>query len=300
MPRRSFNYQPIIVIGAARSGAVTLRDMLMRIDGIGGWEKDINPVWRHHNASTPHDEFTKAQATDKACRYIQDTFKKQAARCDSRLFIDSTAANSLRVEFVDTVLPNAKYIFVIRDGRDTVNSTLEQWNANALSSTLSENLSSIPWSDLPGYALRSIGDRLQRMISTAPRPSLWEPRLQEIDQLLASHPFDEVCAMQWQRSVQKADEALQEIDGDRVHVLRYEDLTDEPEVSLSGVFRFLEFDVDTHTRNEIAGGIARHTRGDWQQQMADEQRKRIETIIAPTLEDFGYAVSQPVIQSRAA
>ena len=43
--------QPVVIIGAARSGTNMLRDVLVKLPGVGTWPCDeINYIWRHGNA----------------------------------------------------------------------------------------------------------------------------------------------------------------------------------------------------------------------------------------------------------
>ena len=45
-----FDFIPLIIIGAGRSGTNILRDSLCKVDGVVTWNCDeINPLWRHGN-----------------------------------------------------------------------------------------------------------------------------------------------------------------------------------------------------------------------------------------------------------
>ena len=72
-------YQPVIIIGAARSGTNMLRDVLTSLPGVGTWPCDeINYIWRHRNARNPLDEFQPEQATDPVRRFIRGEFDRIA------------------------------------------------------------------------------------------------------------------------------------------------------------------------------------------------------------------------------
>ncbi len=45
------------------------------------------------------------------------------------MVVEKTCATSLRVEFVRAVLPDAKYVFITRDGLDAAASAMERWHA---------------------------------------------------------------------------------------------------------------------------------------------------------------------------
>ena len=102
------NFKPIVIIGAPRSGTNMLRDVLCNIPDFSSWPCDeINYIWRHGNARYPSDEIPKEKATSSVKDYIQNCFEEIRKRTGSNFIIEKTCANSLRVPFVDAVLPNA-------------------------------------------------------------------------------------------------------------------------------------------------------------------------------------------------
>ncbi len=52
-----------------------------------------------------------------------------ARRDDADVVVEKTCANSLRVPFVDRVVPEARYVFIRRDGLDAVGSAMARWKA---------------------------------------------------------------------------------------------------------------------------------------------------------------------------
>src|SRR5437667_64703 len=111
-------YTPIILVGAGRSGTNMLRDVLVRVRGFGTWPCDeINYIWRHYNVRYPTDEFPAELATTPVKKYIRSAFLRMARRDNLAYVVEKTCANSLRIRFVDQVLPEARYVFIVRDGR---------------------------------------------------------------------------------------------------------------------------------------------------------------------------------------
>ena len=73
------NYQPLIIIGAPRSGTNMLRDLLTELPGVGTWPCDeINYIWRHGNVQYPSDEFIPHMATPRIRKYIRKQFDRSA------------------------------------------------------------------------------------------------------------------------------------------------------------------------------------------------------------------------------
>ena len=113
----------VIIIGAPRSGTNMLRDVLTSLEGIETWPCDeINYIWRHGNVGYPSDEIPAEMATRKVQSYIRKKFDSIADKTHAEIIVEKTCANSLRVPFVDRLLPDAKYIFIYRDGVDATGS----------------------------------------------------------------------------------------------------------------------------------------------------------------------------------
>ena len=121
--------RPIVIIGAGRSGTNMLRDVLTRFAGVVTWPCDeINYIWRHGNRAHPDDEFVPTMATPGVRRFVRGRFAAMASAAPvvdrgtpseaSRFLVEKTCANSLRVSFVDAIVPEALYLYLVRDGRD--------------------------------------------------------------------------------------------------------------------------------------------------------------------------------------
>ena len=149
------NYSSVIIVGAPRSGTNMLRDMLIELSGAGTWPCDeINYIWRHGNVKYPSDEFTPEMATTKVQEYIQRQFQKISEVADLGIVIEKTCANSLRVGFVNKAIPDAKYIFIVRDGMDAVGSAIKRWKASLDIPYILQKARYVPPTDLPYYASR--------------------------------------------------------------------------------------------------------------------------------------------------
>ena len=124
------SYQPVVIIGAPRSGTNMLRDILCKFDGVSTWPCDeINYIWRHGNLTYPSDELPYTLASSSVKKYIRKQFDWVAKNYDASIVIEKTCANSLRIPFVDKVIPEAKYIYIVRNGIDVTGSAKLRWTA---------------------------------------------------------------------------------------------------------------------------------------------------------------------------
>ncbi len=256
MSGENLKFTPVVIIGAGRSGTNVLRDMLTRMPGFATWNCDeINPIWRHGNLSWPDDEIPVQAATPRVRRYIRGAFQRiWSQEGQPRFVVEKTCANSLRVPFVDTVLPEAKYLYIVRSGIDVVASARKRWQGDLEIPGLpyfAAKARYTPLSDLPIYAWSFIRSRLGLMLGKNKRLSVWGPRFAGMSEMGES-PLEEICARQWSACINSADEAFARIASERVMTLRYEDLTANPTAVLTEILGFLEAETDAATISKSA------------------------------------------------
>jgi len=273
-------YQPVIIIGAARSGTNMLRDVLTSLPGAGTWPCDeINYIWRHRNARNPLDEFQSHQATGPVRRFIRGEFDRIAGRGGLDVVVEKTCANSLRVGFVDRVVPDARYLFLGRDGVDVVASAMTCWTNPIDLGYIFRKARFVPWRDVPYYGARYLANRLYHLVSGKKRLAAWGPRFEGMQRALVERSLAEVCALQWARSVQLASEALAGIDADRVLCLQYEQFVDAPQKYTQRIVDFLEIDVDPTAIASSVAGVSRRSVGKGRRQLDDETIASIMPIL---------------------
>ncbi|MEM9820470.1 MAG: sulfotransferase, partial [Bacteroidota bacterium] len=152
-------YQPIILIGPARSGTKIMRDTIATHPSIAKVGFDINFIWKRFNEGMSHDALEAEQATDKVQRYIRKYFAKQAE--GKPFVIEKTVSNTLRIPFVLRAFPDAKFIFLYRDGRDAVESVVRQWGVAPDNSYLVKKFLSVPFFDVLPYVIKYAIDLLR-------------------------------------------------------------------------------------------------------------------------------------------
>jgi hypothetical protein len=296
-------FQPIIIIGAGRSGTNMLRDALTQLPGFGTWPCDeINYIWRHGNTRFPTDEFDPQQATPAVKAYIQRTFARFAKNNKLSYVVEKTCANSLRVGFVDAILPNAKYLFIVRDGRDVVASALKRWSAPIELHYILKKARFIPPGDIPYYGTRYLGNRVYRLLSREKRLAFWGPRFEGMQELLQAHSLPEVCAHQWRRCVERSASNFRTIPAQRVYQLRYEDLVREPDAEFQKILSFLEVKGGKEGKNQfgqLGKAISATSVGKWQTDLSATTLATITPIMQPLLAAYGYdsASVSPVTSS---
>jgi hypothetical protein len=284
------SYRPVVIIGAARSGTNLLRDTLTKVPGVGTWPCDeINYIWRHGNAAHPDDELGPEHATPAVRHYIRRRFGRLARRRSLTHVVEKTCANSLRLAFVDRVLPEALFVFLIRDGRDVVASAMRRWRAPLNLPYVLRKARFVPLSDLAYYGSRYVGNRVYRLgASRDGRLAFWGPRFAGIEVAVRSEDLSVVCARQWGQSVQLAEAAFEDIDSARVYRLRYEELVASPAGQVERLCRFLGVQACPEHLSSLVEGISASRVGFWRQDLEPSDLGKIQQEIGDLLACYGY------------
>jgi len=278
-----------IVIGAPRSGTNMIRNVLTNLYGVATWPCDeINYIWKHGNLLHKSDEFEECLATQSVRRYIRRQFLWVARKYSARVIVEKTCANSLRVPFVNAVLPDAKYLFIYRNGLDVVSSAMERWNAAMDWKYLARKARFVPYSDVPYYASRYLWNRIYRISTGKKRLAFWGPQLENMDELLSKYPLDEVCALQWQRCVELSSSAFSAMPQERWHRIAYESFVRDPQVELDRILQFLGIESSPARNAEAIRGVRGDSVGKGRAGLSADSVRRITARIGSTLNSLGY------------
>jgi hypothetical protein len=250
---------------------------------------EINYIWRHGNLRFPSDEFLPDMARPDVTQFVRRQFERLARSTDARAVVEKTCANSLRVGFVDRILPEARYLFIHRDGLDAVGSAMQRWAAPLDLPYLLRKVRYVPVSDLPYYGGRYLWNRIYRLFSTEKRLAFWGPQLDDMPGLLLRHPLDEVCALQWKRCVDAAHSQLSALPADRWLDIGYEDLVTQPEAQLRRIVEFLGIDAVSDDIAKAVVGVSGSSIGKGRSQLGEAAMARLEPLIQGTQRRHGYA-----------
>ena len=287
--RKLKQYQPVIIIGAPRSGTNMLRDTLVRFPSIGTWPCDeINYIWRHGNIFHPSDIISPDLAKDHIKQYIRKKFERISKQQNVDFVVEKTCANSLRVDFVNQILPEAKYIFIVRNGIDVVASAMKRWKAKLDIPYVLSKARYIPFSDLPYYSLRYFSNRIYRLLSPNKRLSFWGPQLEDMQSILKSYPLEQVCALQWQQCVEKSEKDFSHILPNRIIRIKYEDIVMSPSEELEKIMDFLHLKKDPKLLAQNILNISKNSINKGLNELNHEQIQKIKELINPTLKKYGY------------
>lgn len=282
-------YEKVIIIGAPRSGTNMLRDLLVELPGVGTWPCDeINYIWRHGNVRYQSDAFEPEMATPGISEYIQKQFDEFAGKHKFDVVVEKTCANSLRVGFVNQVVPGAKYIFIVRDGLDVVGSALLRWKAELDIGYLLKKARYVPVGDLPYYATRYLWNHIYRLVSGKKRLAFWGPALDGMDGIVASHTLEEVCALQWAACVDAAEGELRKLDPNQVIRVSYEKFVSNPVEEFERVSGFLGRSVPAEMLATLPAKVSSTSVGKGRAQLGADGMVHLRSLVNGTLTRYGY------------
>lgn len=280
-------HRPIIILGAARSGTKLLRSIINASAHVSAVPYDVNYIWRFGNENFDHDALPKEAATKDICMFIRAQLLKSSSANEMTRIVEKTVSNALRIPFVNAVLPDAQYIFIVRDGRDVVESALRCWQQRPEIGYMLQKLRTYPWQHCMSYAIRvGLGLVTQRLGMGVSNHS-WGPRYPGINHDLGVLDLATICAKQWQVTMSQYESDKGVIPAASLLEIRYEDLVSQPEytalqigqyLQLSDVKKIVDFAKEKTTKNFIGRS----------KQMEQSAYRKAISIIEPTLDRWGY------------
>jgi hypothetical protein len=286
----STDYTSVVLLGAARSGTKFLRSVIAAPESFCATPFDSNHIWRVGNSRAAHDELDPASISESEARCIREALWKLA--CPSagdrvrKVLVEKTVSNALRPAFVERVLPGSRYVVLLRDGRDVVESTYRMWMSPPDGPGLRQKLASLPMRALPyaaWYAANMAAGKLRGR-----GVGIWGVRYRGIQQDLQRLTVPEVCAHQWVRCVTRSLEFASALASNRCATVRYESLAAAP-AALTPLCEILGLDAPARARMAASlGATMRQQASRWETTFDPPTRERILSIIAPLQARLGY------------
>ena len=191
--------------------------------------------------------------------------------------IEKTPRNCFRVDFMNKLFPDAKFIFISREGKTNVSSLIEGWRRNA------------------GRVKHKRFPRLNQDFTINNFEfAKWEYVLPPGWRELNGKSLEEICAHQWIQSNKYALDSLEKIESDRVMKIRYEDLCENPATVIKSITDFVEIPFDGKIK-ETAEQPPVVSTGLFEKPNPDKWKKNQEAIervlpsMQATMERLGYA-----------
>ncbi len=236
--------RPIIIVSPPRSGSSLLFETLARAPGlysIGGESHQVIesiPALRPDQRGWPSNELRAGDATPPVAQNLHDLFlanlrdrnrQRPPAQGPVRM-LEKTPKNALRVPFLAEVFPDATFVYLYRDPRETISSMLDAWRSGRF----------VTYPSLPDW-------------EGEPWSLLLTPRWRE----LIGRSLGEIVVDQWVQTTTRLLDDLEALGPDRWCVASYDRLVADPAAEIGQLCEHLGLEWDVDLSGELPP--SRHT-----------------------------------------
>jgi len=189
----------------------------------------------------------------EAQRRLKEQFAGILQASGGKLFVSKRTANNRRIAMLNETFPGAKYVDLLRDGRDVAASLrkVDWWGDHLL------------WWD---------ADRRSPNTAVAQGSSMVE-----------------LCARDWVEGVRQVRDALELIPPENVLHVRYEEILKEPIVQIKRILQFLSLDSDASYERAINSLKLEYRPSDWSKKWLPDEYETLMDVQGEELRDAGYA-----------
>jgi hypothetical protein len=280
---RSRSADPVFVVGCSRSGTTVTYETIAASPHLLSFGHEIPEFW--DGLWGPQHQRWASEAADAAAARPEHRRAAQRyffQRLGPGRVLDKTCINVMRVPYLHRLFPEARFVYIHRDGRDNVSSLMDGWLHDG-HFALSKVLGPFPCEvGIDGGHFNDWSFFL---------PPGWRD--------YNDAPLEEVCAYQWSTANRLALEASRQVPPEQWTQLRYEDIFDRPLAMFREVFERLQIPFDDEIRRRCATLDARPTsivggaprKHKWKEHHA-ARIERILPMIRPVMADLGYDVDR--------
>ena len=114
------------IVGSGRSGTTLLGDILDLHSLICCWYEPYFILDRYFR-NAPNDRRVAREANENVKRHIKRAFDYYRYKRKCHTVVDKSPRNSLKIPFLLEIFPKARFIHMVRDGRDVTLSISKEW-----------------------------------------------------------------------------------------------------------------------------------------------------------------------------
>ncbi|MBS0557811.1 MAG: sulfotransferase [Proteobacteria bacterium] len=223
--------RPVFIMSPPRSGSTLLFETLAQardVYTIGGEShaaiegvRELNVIAHNYDSNRLDASLATPELAQKLRqRFASELRDRDGVRARGQVvrMLEKTPKNSLRVPFLAKVFPQAQFVFLYRDVRETLSSMIEAWRSGKF----------VTYRELPGWT------------GELPWSLLLTPGWRE----LSGKPLSEIVASQWETATRILLDDLAAIAPERITVARYDDLLADPMHEIAHLCKALDFAWD--------------------------------------------------------
>lgn len=254
--------EPVFVLGAPRSGTTFLGSCIGALPEVSyHFEPRVTKAAARHVYEGTWSEARAAQLFRSSYRLLL-----LAAGDGGRRFVEKNPENCFIVPFLQRTFPDARFVHIVRDGRDVALSHAAK-----------------PWlsAGSAGSGTRGRGGQ-----AWGPWPRWWvEPERRE--EFARASDLTRT-AWSWRRFTESARRALAELPRDRVLDLRYEDVVRQPEAAAADIAGFFGHSEPPRPLRAALAEASPDKIGRWRDGLDAEGLADVEREAGDLLRELGY------------
>jgi hypothetical protein len=223
--------RPVFIVSPPRSGSTMLFETLAQSPGLHTIGDESHQLIEGLSVLAPQSrgyESNRLLARDATPDVVaalrrrffdalRDRNQRPPDSSRSVRMLEKTPKNALRVPFLASVFPEARFIYLHRDVREVLSSMIEAWSSGGFRT----------YPQLPGW--------------TGPA---WSLLLVPGWQQLNGAPLHEIAAAQWRTTTQLLLDDLEQLPADRWTVVRYDALVADPQAEILRLCGLFSLDWD--------------------------------------------------------
>lgn len=291
----------IFIVSSARSGSTILGEILDKHKDVVQWYEPYF-IWDYKIGPKGNDLRTQSDVTDIVVEYVRKEFNVFLKKSKKRVVVDKSPQNSYKIDFIYSIFPDAKFIHLTRDGRDVVHSVYRETinrrtavKSQGLIFVLKEIYSALSRQYYWRNRLQAIvyefktmhrlgnyfnkNKSLNKQIGWGIRFPGWEKVHGKVSDVVFS-------AMQWTEAEKYIEQSLKKIPNSNILQVRYEDLVEEPEISLKAIYQFMGLD---YSESMGFGSVLNKNKiGQFYKYFNLNQQSEALSVVSDTLDRLNY------------
>jgi len=293
----------VFIVGSPRSGTTLLENILGCHPQIAEWYEPYY-VWERYLSCHENDILQPRDPTEKAKRFIRNEYKIFGEKSKKNLVLDKTPTHVFNLPIIHAVFPDARWIHIVRDGRDVTLSIRKEWDKRKQVVEKKDffGLFSVAYAMLKRqpflrYKRMAFFHEMRANASINPLRYLnksrwdgktgWGPRFEGWKEYLQRHSVLQFNAMQWVKSIEATQQGLSILPHEQFVEIRYENLIQDPRSTIFKIMEFLGFQP-TGNFFESMPKVKKENRGKWKNEFNPEEIGQIKPILNPWLKKLGY------------
>ncbi|MEP1871227.1 MAG: sulfotransferase [Paraglaciecola sp.] len=223
--------RPLIILSAPRAGSTLLFEALAKHPSLWSIGGESHALIEHiPELSTlkrgyVSNRLEKIDASSEVISLLHSKFLKQSINHNGNQYtseygsirlLEKTPKNALRVDFLNEVFPDAKFVYLVRDPLENVSSILDAWRSKRF----------ITYPGLPLWPKNQ-----------------WSLLLSDNWKDYLGSSLVEIATHQWTNANKSIIESLEKIDSNRVTTICYQDILKTPSATLNKIYEFADLEL---------------------------------------------------------